>query len=251
MANPGAGSFPPAAIEWLAPADPGWVLAVGTGSLPTALRYARRGHRITLVDKDGGQLGRIADRHPDLLAVVAAPEALPFAAHSYDQVLVAQGLHLLAPGLALAEFARVLAPGASLAVLYTVRDDSVPWVRRLATLLQTYDPELMSGTPAESTEAIEASGYFPRVHRRDFRQWVPTTRDGLIDLVTRSPRLAHLGEPDASILLERVGAIYDASARAPEPLLLPYSVRCWRARVDHSEFTTIFGAPESGLQISL
>ena len=251
MANPGAGSFPQAAIEWLAPAEVGSVLAVGIGSLPTALRFARRGHQLTVIDKASGELGRAAGRHPGLLAVVAAPEALPFAAHSYDQVLVAQGLHLLAPGLALAEFARVLAPGGSLAVLYTVRDDSVPWVRRLATLLQTYDPELMSGVSAESADVIEASGYFPKVHRRDFRQWVPITRDGLVDLVSRSPRLAHLAEPDASVLLERVGAIYDSSARAPEPLLLPYSVRCWRARVDHSEFTTVFAAPESGLQIRL
>lgn len=251
MANPGVGSFPPAAIEWLAPADPGAVLAVGLGSLPTALRYARRGHQVTLIDKPAAELGRATAAHPELLSVAAAPEALPFTAHSFDQVLVAQGLHLLVPGLALAEFARVLAPGGSLAVLYTVRDDSVPWVRRLATILQTYDPQLMSGSPAESTDAIEASGYFPKVHCRDFRQWVPIGRDGLIELVSRNPRLAQLPEPDASTLLDKVAALYDASAKAPEPLLLPYSVRCWRARVDHSEFTTTFAPPESGLQITL
>jgi len=251
MANPGVGSFPPAAIEWLAPADPGAVLAVGLGSLPTALRYARGGHQLTLIDKPAAELGRATAAYPELLAVAAAPEALPFTAHSFDQVLVAQGLHLLAPGLALAEFARVLAPGGSLAVLYTVRDDSVPWVRRLATILQTYDPQLMSGTPSESTDAIEDSGYFPKVHCRDFRQWVPIGRDGLIELVSRNPRLARLPEPDASTLLSKVAALYDASAKAPEPLLLPYSVRCWRARVDHSEFTTTFTAPESGLQINL
>lgn len=251
MANPGVGSFPPAAIEWLAPAEVGSVLAVGIGSLPTAVRYLRRGQQLTVIDKDAAAIARTATQQPELLAVTAAPEALPFAAHSFDQVLVAQGLHLLAPGLALAEFARVLAPGGSLAVLYTVRDDSVPWVRRLATLLQTYDPQLMSGTPAESTQAIETSGYFPKVHRRDFRQWVPIDRAGLLELVSRNPRLAQLPEPDCSALLAKVGALYDASAKAPEPLLLPYSVRCWRARVDHSEFTTSFAPPESGLQITL
>jgi Methylase involved in ubiquinone/menaquinone biosynthesis len=249
MANPGVGTFPPAAIEWLAPADPATVLAVGLGSLPTAARFARRGHRITVIDRPADALGRATTRYPDMLAVAAAPESLPFAAHSFDQILVAQGLHLLAPGLALAEFARVLAPGGSLAVLYTVRDDSVPWVRRLATLLQTYDPQLMSGAPA--TDAIQASGYFPNVHRRDFRQWVPINADGLIELVSRNPRLAQLPEPDASDLLAKVAALYEASAKAPEPLLLPYSVRCWRARVDHSEFTTAFAAPEPGLQITL
>ena len=35
-------------------------------------------------------------------------------------------------------------------------------------------------------------------------------------------------------LLAEVGDLYDTSARAPEPLLLPYQASCWRAVVDHS-----------------
>ena len=35
-------------------------------------------------------------------------------------------------------------------------------------------------------------------------------------------------------MLTEVGALYDSSARPPEPLLLPYRAACWRAQVDHS-----------------
>jgi len=70
-------------------------------------------------------------------------------------------------------------------------------------------------------------------------------------MVSRSPRLATLGEPDADVLLAEVAALYDSSARDPEPLLLPYSVMCWRATVDHSELSAVLHLPDDGLQISL
>ena len=183
MANPGAGSFPQAAIEWLAPADPGSVLAVGTGSLPTALRYARRGHRITLVDKDGGQLGRIADRHPDLLAVVAAPEALPFAAHSYDQVLVAQGLHLLAPGLALAEFARVLGPNGLLVVV-------TPTASHLEGLRQRYG--LLAIEPDKDARLARSMlGHFVGIANVGLDYEVEASASVVRDLIAMGPNAFH------------------------------------------------------------
>jgi hypothetical protein len=70
-------------------------------------------------------------------------------------------------------------------------------------------------------------------------------------MVSGSPRLAGLGEPEADALLDEVGALYDSSAREPEPLLLPYSVLCWRATVDHSELSAELHLPDDGLQISL
>jgi hypothetical protein len=45
------------------------------------------------------------------------------------------------------------------------------------------------------------------------------------------------GELDPDVranLLREVGALYDSSARAPEPLMLPYQASCWRAKVDHA-----------------
>ena len=52
-------------------------------------------------------------------------------------------------------------------------------------------------------------------------------------------------------LLAEVAALYDTSARQPEPLLLPYTVRCTRAEVDHAELSSVLRPPPGGLQISL
>ncbi len=240
-----------AALDWLAPTVPGRVLAVGRSSAVTANRFAARGNRVLLVDRAGSAARAGRRRYPHLEVLAAAPDALPFAPCTFDDVLVAQGMHLLPTGLALDEFARVLAPGGRLSVLYTVRDDSVPWVRRLAAILRAYDPEAMtSAEELHSVSAIATSPHFPLLEHRSFRQWVPITRDGMLEMVSSAPNLAALDETDVTRLLDQVGALYDSSARRPEPLLLPYSVLCWRAEVNHSELGSALRPPEDGLQIN-
>ncbi len=106
----------------------------------------------------------------------------------------------------------------------------------------------------ERLEALELLGdhpCFPEVEAHSFRMWVPITRDGMLTMVTSNPRLSALAETDAIALAAEVGAIYDTSAKPPEPLSLPYSVQCWRAVVDHSEIEDSLELMPDGLQILL
>ena len=248
MATPGA--FPAAAVAWLAPTRPGSLLAIGSASAPTATHFAQLGNRVTITARAPEDVRRACARHTGFHGVAAAPDALPFLPCSFDAVLVAQGMHRLPPGLVLAEFARVLVPGGQLAVVATFRDDSVPWVRRLAAILQRYDPDAMRGAD-ESAATIPASAHFPEVEQRDFRRWVPITRDGMLKLVSSAPKLANLDIGVAEPLLAEVAELYDSSAPRAEPLLLPYAVRCSRAEVDHAELSSVLRLPEDGLQINL
>ncbi|MGV8910606.1 MAG: class I SAM-dependent methyltransferase [Propionicimonas sp.] len=245
-----SGAFPGTAVDWLAPAVPGAVLAIGRASASTANRVAQNGSHAIVADKSATAVRAVCRRYPGLQGITAAPDALPFVPFSFTSVLVVQGMHLLPPGLVLDEFARVLAPGGRLSVQFTVRDDSVPWVRRLARILRAYDPEAMTtGKELYSVAAIAASPHFPVLEHRSFRLWVPVTREGMLEMVSSSPRLADLGAPEVDALLAEVGAVYDSSAREPEPLLLPYSVMCWRSTVEHSELSAALHLPDEGLQI--
>jgi len=250
MATPRPGAFPAAAAEWLAPARPGSVLAIGGSSAGIAAHLEELGNRVTITSRKPAAVRSACGRRPTFHGVAAAPDALPFLPCSFSAVLVAQGMHKLAPGLVLAEFARVLAPGGRLSVVATVRDDSVPWVRRLAAIVRRYDPTLMSSAD-EAGAIIPASAHFPLVERRDFRRWVPITRDGMLNLVSSAPSLATLEISVAEPLLAEVAEVYDSSAPRSEPLLLPYAVRCSRAEVDHTELSSVLRLPEDGLQISL
>lgn len=209
-------------------------------------------HRLTLVDRDREGVSELLRRAPAAVPLVAAPESLPLAPCAFERVLVAQSFHLYAPGLALSEFARVLRPGGRLCISYTVRDDSVPWVKRLVALVRQFDPAAMRGDyGSDSLQALTDSVYFPHVETRSFRRWVPVDRPGLLSLAERSPVVKALDEGARQQLLDDVSALYENAARSPEPLLLPYRVLCWRAEVDHTELTAPLDLPDDGLQIRL
>ena len=241
--------FPASADAWLVPGCCR-VLAIGRTSASAAARLQQSAAEVTLVEKDPVALAELARKLPGVNVLAGSADALPLRPASFDVVLINQGLHQLAPGLALAEFARVLAPGGRLSLAYTTRDDSVPWVRRLAGVLQSYDPDLMTGRDMASVAALDGCGYFPDVEHRSFRMWVPISRDGMLAMIRRSPRLAALDGTAAAHLESLVAAVYDSSARQPEPLALPYAVQCWRAEVCQDEFTSRLVDVE-GLRITL
>lgn len=250
MTTASQSTFPVAALDWLLGSPGERVLALGRTCATLMPFLTNRGDQLTASDPDPTGVRKLLAHAPRALPAVSETSNLPFAPASFDTVLINQSFHTLGLADTLPELARVLRPGGSLAITYTIRDDSVPWVRRLVALMRAVDPDAMAGDyGADSVDALADSPHFPDVKRRDFRLWAPITQAGLLDLVRR--RFPSLDAERLDQLLTSVSALYQDSARAPEPLLLPYRVSCWRAEVDHSEFTHEFTLPEDGLSISL
>ncbi len=245
-------TFPPEAATWLTGERAQRVLVVGASG-PVAAVLSDAGNAVVAVDKDGAAVAALTSRRPDIGGVVGQAEGLPVHPLSFDRIVCAQNLHAMAPGLALAEFARVLAPGGALCVTYLSRDDSVPWVRRLAATVRAVLPDAMRGAYGEeSVEHVERSAYFPRTEHRSYRIWVPCTRQALIDMAMAATGASRLPPEAREAMADAVGGVYDSAARPPEPLLLPYKLACWRAFVDHTELTSGIPVPvEPGLRISL
>lgn len=252
MPRPLSSPFPADALSWLVPQRQSAILAIGRSTASLAARFRAMHHELTAADPTVEGVHVLHNRLPGSLTTVAEPEALPFAPYSFDTVLCSQNFHTFAPGLALAEFARVLRLGGDLSAVYVQRDDSVPWVKRLIALMREADPDAMPGAyGADSLQAIEDSHYFPTVERRGFRQWVPVSRIQLMEMVASSPSSIRLDADRLNQLVTDVGTLYDTSARAPEPLLLPYRITCVRGRVDHTALTNPIELADDALRISL
>ena len=216
--------------------EPARVLDIGTGRGGFAAMLRDAGHEVFCIDRTAELVAGLPTRLGTRLHVVGQVESLPLLSCHIDVVTAAQTLHRFAPGLALSEIARVLKPGGYLAIAYNTRDDTVPWVRRLIALMRAADPGSMRGDFGEdSVEKVAESPYFGLLERRNFRNWMPITRDGLISMVERRPAVARLDLAARSRLVAEVGAIYDDYARVPDPLMLPFQASCWRAEVDHSK----------------
>lgn len=228
--------YPASAVAWMLPGGHQRIvdLASGNGSFTRMLRGL--GHHVVSVDANRAALVDLEQRSPSGTSICAQVENLPLRSQSMDVAATSETLHLFAPGLALAEIARVLRPGGRLVVAYNTRDDTVPWVRRFAALVQQADDEAMRGNfGTSSVGEVEQSPYFTDLEHRTFRNWVPITRPGLIQMVAARPAIAALDEDERAALLADVGGLYDSVARPPEPLSLPFQASCWRTRVDHTE----------------
>lgn len=242
--------YPAAATAWLVGEQPARVLDLASGRGSFAAMLAAQGHEVFGIDRDVARVAGLVERLGTRLHVAGQVESMPFLSCQFDVVTASATLHRFAPGLALTEIARVLRPSGRLAVAYHTRDETVPWVRRLAALLREADPRAMTGDFGQSAvQALQESPYFGGWERRTFRNWVPITRGGLLSMVHRQPWAEGLATEVRDQLLAEVGHLYDTSARPPEPLLLPFQASCWRASVDHAEL--VLAADTDALEIRL
>lgn len=220
-ARPG---YPVQAVDWLAGRKPQRVLELGAGTGKLTEGLVGIGHVVTVTDPSAPMLDRLR-QHLDIPATQCAAERLPFRADSFDLVVVGQAFHWFDVEPALAEIARVLRIGGSLALVWNYRDERVPWVRRLSEVIgaeaHTGDVEAMLATSTD----------FAPAERTTFRFWQLLDAEGLVDMVASRSYVAALGEAEREQVLRRVRELYESYDRGPHGLRLPYTTECYRTRL--------------------
>jgi SAM-dependent methyltransferase len=125
------------------------LLDVACGHGYATARAAERGAAATGVDQSAAMLALARDRHPKLDFREAAVEALPFDAGCFDAVVGNFLLpHLADPGAAVAELARVTAPGGRLALTTWDLPQHARFVGVLVDALAEVGPVAPPGLPA-------------------------------------------------------------------------------------------------------
>lgn len=243
-------AIPPEALTWLA-AWPHVRALELHGGAALARRLRAAGHTVFAMAADEAEVNRLRVVE-GVTPVWARPEAIPLDPWQFDVVLSHQGFHTMDQSSALSEIARVLRPGGCLSASYVVRDDSVPWVRRLAALLRHYDPVSMRGNYGhDSLEQLQHSKYFPEVEQRAFRIWQAVSLGNLQRLVAAQPLSAKLDDVQRARLAEEVRDLYQHSVRPGDQLRLPFQLLCCRAWVSHDELTAPVTAPDNGIKIHM
>ncbi|MGH3444153.1 MAG: class I SAM-dependent methyltransferase [Nocardioidaceae bacterium] len=224
-ARPG---YPAEAVTWLAGEHGTRVveLGAGTGKLTEALLAA--GHDVLATDPLEAMLHHLRTRHPDAPVVRASAEAIPVRSRSAEVVVAGQAFHWFDHARALPEIARVLRPDGHVALVWNLRDERIPWVRRLGELI---GPDNSTGQDADPTRVLVGSGLFGYVETSTFRFWQPLDSSTLRDLVTSRSNVATMTETERAAVLERVDALYAEYGRGADGMLLPYVTHCYRAAV--------------------
>jgi SAM-dependent methyltransferase len=218
-------SYPPEAARWLTGPAVADVLDLGAGTGKLTEQLAALGHRVVAADPLPAMLAKLTARVPGAAPVGATAERIPLRGRSVEVVTAGQSFHWFDLDRALPEIARVLRPGGRLALVWNVRDEGVPWVRRLGRLIGS--PEQL----VDPTHALLSSNLFGYVEAKTFRFWQHLDRNLLRDLVSSRSQVATMSEPARERVLRGVDELYDGYGRGPDGMLLPYVTRCYRAVV--------------------
>lgn len=218
-------SYPREAVSWLVASDFAHVLELGAGTGKLTEQLDALGHRVIATDPLEPMLRHLVRRLPRPRAVLATAEQIPLRSRSVDAVIGAQAFHWFDLDRALPEIARVLRPGGHLGLVWNLRDDRIPWVRRLGALI--------GNAPVENdpTNALLASHLFGFVERSTYRFWQPLDRPRLHDLVQSRSNVAMMSDPERDRVLRKVDDLYESYGRGPDGMLMPYVTHCYRAVV--------------------
>jgi ubiquinone/menaquinone biosynthesis C-methylase UbiE len=203
-------------------------LGAGTGKLTRMLS----GANVVAAEPLASMRSRFARVLPGVPLVAAVAEALPFREAAFDAVVCAQAFHWFDGERALAEIHRVLAAGGGLALIWNVKDESVPWVRALGDILRPHQAKVPQETTGGWREAFSASRFGPLEEAR-FAHAQRLDAEGLVERYASASYVATLPDAERAEVLRRIGTLArthpDLAGR--EDFELPYVTELhWSAR---------------------
>jgi len=226
----GRPDFPREAAAWLVGRDPDrpatvLELGAGTGKLTRAL--VALGHDVHATDPDPAMLAVLRRHLPDVPTSESGAEEIPLPDRSVDVVVAGQSFHWFDHERALPEIARVLRPGGYLALAWNVRDERIPWVRKLGRALGAE----AAVEDASSADAVVQSDLFGFVDEKTFSFWQGVDRESIVDMAASRSYVATLDDTARQATLDAVIALYDDYGRGMDGMRIPYDCRCFRAVV--------------------
>jgi SAM-dependent methyltransferase len=219
--------YPAEAVDWMLPAGAQTVLDLGAGTGKLTRALAARGLDVAAVDPAPQMLAQLSASLPEATVHVGTAEDIPLADASVDAVVVAQAWHWVDQDRALASVARVLRPGGTLALIWNLRDESVPWVGRLTDALHPANAEIYLRNPD-----IHHDGFGP-IERAEFAWSAEFSREKLIELARSRSYFITAPEVEQQTIIDAVNRLLDTDPDLARtgPWTMPYVTRVFRMRL--------------------
>jgi SAM-dependent methyltransferase len=225
-------TYPPDVVDFLVGPDASGgsgrrVLDVGAGTgLLTELLVAA-GHEVVAVDPSAAMLEQLALRLPDVTTALGRAEALPLPAAAVDVVTAAQAAHWFDPAPAAAEMSRVLRPGGTVGLVWSLRDDRAPWVAALSAILAAENVERFRPAAVAEAFALELDAGIRSTESVFLQRATP--EDVVAGFATRSYAAAMTEDRRAAFLGEISELIAThPDTRGREVVDLPHAVSAFR-----------------------
>ena len=226
----GRPDYPAEAVTWmLEPAQRAGrhirVADVGAGTGKLARVVLVLGAEVVAIDPDPEMLMMLRAHVHGVPTFVGSAEDLPLPDAGLDAVVLGQAWHWVEPVAASEEVGRTLRSGGVLGLIWNIRDESEPWVRRLS--------EVLHGSHAEEMLADGDPPLAPPFGAAEAKQWHwvrPITRDGLLAMARSRSYIITATPDDRAAIEHNLGKLFDdIGAEGDAVIDLPYVTRAYRA----------------------
>lgn len=226
----GRPEYPMAAVEWMLRPVAGRergirVADVGAGTGKLTRVAVELGAEVVAIDPDPVMLAALREHVQGVLTFVGTAERLPLPDAALDAVIAGQAWHWVDPGAGSLEVGRVLRSGGVLGLVWNIRDESVPWVRRLTRIMHGSTAEVMlaAGGPTVSPPFLEVESAEWRWSRR-------ISREGLFALVRSRSYIITASADERERIEGELGGLFDEiGATGGAEVDLPYVTKAYRA----------------------
>lgn len=199
-------------------------VGAGTGKLTRTLIDV--GSEPVAIEPDAEMLGALREALPGVPAMHGTAERLPVEDASADAVVFGQAWHWVRVAEACAEAGRVLRPGGTLGLIWNLRDERVPWVARMTSIMHGSSAEVML-----AGDGPEIAPPFAELELCTFTWSRAMTRAQLFAMVrsrsyviTAEPAERNRIDAELGLLFDEVGAV------DTNPVELPYVTKAFRTR---------------------
>jgi ubiquinone/menaquinone biosynthesis C-methylase UbiE len=221
----GRPGYPAAAAAWLTGDEPLTVLELGAGTGKLTEQLVALGHDVHATDPDEAMLAVLRTHLPDVRTSVGGAEEIPAPDNAYDVVIAAQCFHWFDHDKALPEIRRVLKPRGRLSLVWNVRDERIPWIKKLGRIIGTQEQHV------DPSEVLQSSLRFIIVEEKTFKHWQTVDRRSIQDLVASRSNIATLDDDARAAKMQELLELYDGYGRGMDGMQLHYQTRCFRSRV--------------------
>jgi SAM-dependent methyltransferase len=202
-------------------------LGAGTGKFTRLLLpHLGAGARLVAVEPVAEMSAKLASEGK-VEVINTRADAIGLETGSVDLVTCAQAFHWFDNEPSVAEIARLLRPGGTLALVWNVRDDGTPWVLALSRMIEQYagdTPRHQSGRwrwiLQDPRFALDKEIVQDHPHRM--------SRQGVFERVVSTSYVANLPDSEKAILRKKTDdALQEAGLGDADELVFPYVTRLY------------------------